>query len=277
MKVPKWFIQITYNSFVIRTARFLRIRAFLRRFYYWLVVPKDKKIEVAFGDLRAQFDVDTPLTLRALGVICQKDKEGEHLVLANILKILEPSDVAYDIGAHIGIHTIFMAKQVKERGTIVAFEPEDKSYAVLKKNIMLNNLQNVIPLPLALGSHFAEGSLYWKNGIIGAYSLLGGDSSGVLKQKVKIAPGDDIIESYKLPLPKLVKIDVEGYEYYVIKGLEKALTGDICQMISCEVHLKMLPSEITYDKIIDLIKSYGFRRIKTSNPGETFYLFCYKL
>ncbi len=276
MKIPKWFIQITYKSFVIRLARLLRIRGFARRFYYWLIVPKDKIIEVALGNMIARFFVDTPLTLRALGVICKNGEEGERLVLTNILKVLEPSDVAYDIGAHIGIHTIFMAKQVKERGTIVAFEPEDKSYGVLKKNITLNSLHNVIPLKLALGSQFAEGSLYWKDEIIGAYSLLGGDSGGSLNQKVKIAPGDDLIKSYKLPLPKVVKIDVEGYEYYVIKGLERTLACDTCQMVSCEIHLKMLPPQITYEKIIDLLKSYGFNEIKTSLYPQIRYAFCYK-
>jgi len=50
-------------------------------------------------------------------------------------------------------------------------------------------------------------------------------------QKVKLIRGDDFIRQNNLPLPQTIKIDVEGYEYRVLLGLEKTLRSEICQIV----------------------------------------------
>ena len=54
-----------------------------------------------------------------------------------------------DIGAHIGKYAIAAAKSVGQEGRVIALEPDKKNYATLCKNVVLNNVENVVTLNLA--------------------------------------------------------------------------------------------------------------------------------
>jgi hypothetical protein len=79
-----------------------------------------------------------------------------------------------------------------------------------------------------------------------------------------------------LPLPRVVKIDVEGYEYQVIRGLRKTLCDEKSQIVCCEIHPTMLPPDIEPEMVIELLESCGFNRIETYPCGERFHVFCQK-
>lgn len=59
-------------------------------------------------------------------------------------------DVVFDVGAHIGSFALKAARLVGEEGLVVALEPELENYRILKENIELNGLENVVLLPMAL-------------------------------------------------------------------------------------------------------------------------------
>lgn len=61
-------------------------------------------------------------------------------------KEIKKGDTVLDLGAHIGYYTLLAAKLVGEKGKVFAFEPEPTNFALLKKNIKINNYQNVIPV-----------------------------------------------------------------------------------------------------------------------------------
>lgn len=61
-------------------------------------------------------------------------------------KEIKKGDTVLDLGAHIGYYTLLAAKLVGEKGKVFAFEPEPTNFALLKKNIKINNHQNVIPV-----------------------------------------------------------------------------------------------------------------------------------
>jgi FkbM family methyltransferase len=204
------------------------------------------------------------------------DKEGYLLEL--LIRNLHSGDCFYDVGAEIGLYTLLLAKVVGEKGKIIAFEPEDSRYERVRENLKLNSLRNVRLFHLALGSHSGEGKLY-----IGRVGVAPGlidtpatRSRHQITQKVEVTVGDRFVEMGNLPQPRAVKIDVEGYEYSVIKGLQRTLSNRTCEIACCEIHPIMLPKEITSNDVIDLFKSYGFNRIETYHRGETFHAFCYK-
>ena len=95
-------------------------------------------------------------------------------------------------------------------------------------------------------------------------------------RRVEIIPGDVLVQDEKLPLPNVVKIDVEGYEYYVIRGLRNTLSNRDCHMVCVEMHPMMFPQGITCEMIIELLQSYNFNHINTKPRAGTFHAFCYK-
>lgn len=208
-----------------QVTRFLHIRAFMKNLYYHLLplsLPKTQRKRLSFYGIKAIFQVNTTKDIKLVETpLLDSSADGEKCVLKQLLNYLKSGDVVYDIGANVGVHTIFMAKRVGEEGRVFAFEPESQTYEMLLKNIKLNNLNNVIPLKLALGSNMGESFLYSGINEGSTFNLIKfGDK---INQKIKIIRGDFLVKDKSLPLPNVVKIDVEGYEYKVLKGLEETL------------------------------------------------------
>src|SRR5205085_1401318 len=74
-----------------------------------------------------------------------------------IKKIIRPEYIVLDIGANIGYYTLLMAKQVKQ---VFAFEPEQRNFELLQKNIDLNKLDNVDPRNVAASANSGKSTLY---------------------------------------------------------------------------------------------------------------------
>ena len=277
MKSSDWVVNFSYHPFLIKIIRFLHLRGIMRKVYFWFICPKERILTIEAEGIKAQFYVRTPLELRTVCVVSKEQLLGERLVLKKILQLLNQGETVYDVGANLGIHTIFMAKHLRNTGRVIAFEPERKSYEALLDNIKLNKLENVTAMQLALGDAIFEGKLHWRDKIIGSYSLIGKKQDDLVNQKVEVFPGDFLVKKNLIPFPCVVKIDVEGYEYYVLRGMEDILTNQRCRMVCCEMHPTMFSAGISSEKIIELIKSYGFKRIEQSSSGNTFYLFCYKI
>ena len=247
----------------------------LKKFYYKLNCPKNIK-KLRFQDIHADFYAQNFYELRALETVFSNGGKFEERILEPLMETIHPGDVAYDIGASIGIHTIFMAKKVKNAGKIIAFEPENKTFKTLRKNIKLNNINNVKLIQKALGDQMEVRMLYNQPKVgIGASSLLK-FNGGKDKHHVVVIPGDDIVKKEKLPLPRAVKIDVEGFEYPVIRGFKKTLLQKKCRLVCCEIHSTLYPETINSTKIFDLLHSYGFGKVKTHERGGEIHAIFYK-
>ena len=268
--------QLYANPLAIRIVRRLHLGAAVKNIYYRLFSPKKREKCLSLNGIEANFWVNDFEKLRAVETVFEPGDRDERKMLLPLLQMLKPGDVAYDVGASLGVHTIFMAKKVGQKGQIYAFEPADLSYDSLRQNIALNNLNNIIPVQVALGDRVDEGILYLNRGIgIGAVSLERREGSDFC-QKVKILPGDSLVQSRGFPFPKAVKIDVEGYEFPVIKGLQKTLIDKNCRLVCCEIHPHLFPDRQEFQMIVELLKSLGFQNIKTHNRGSEIQVICHK-
>jgi FkbM family methyltransferase len=265
---------VTYLPIVVKMVKLLHLRAPLRALYYYFTKPKNKIKKISFCGIDAQFYVPTPLELRMVETPFNNCLGDERATLKKLLEAISPGDVIYDIGANIGVQTIFMAKKTGEGGRVIAIEPESGSFNSLNANIALNALHNVKTIQTALGKDCLESKLYSGRAT--------GDCSIVNKNKAKpyqetiVMPGDLLIEKYNLAWPNIVEIDVEGYEYYVITGLKKALSQVGCKLVFCEIHPFMLPGQISVEQCIELLRSCGFKRIETFKRGDTLHTFSYR-
>ena len=134
---------------------------------------------------------------------------------------LKPGDVFFDVGANIGLYSLIAARKVSRGGQVVAFEPDPANFALLNKNIALNNLQDVVePNQIALGDRSDD------RGVTFYVPLQGGgspESSLVAKGKNMqpvTLPLDTIdnVCARKSLRPNLIKIDTEGAEWPIIQG-----------------------------------------------------------
>jgi len=129
-----------------------------------------------------------------------------------------------DVGANIGNFSCLMSKLAGPAGTVLAIEPEPQNLKLLEQNLKLNNLTNVVVHSCALGA--SEGSAIlglYKPSNRGRHSLLETDAKARIKVPVKTL--DDIARTSGKNVSSwsLVKIDVEGYEGFIIDGARETL------------------------------------------------------
>jgi FkbM family methyltransferase len=141
-------------------------------------------------------------------------------------ELVKPADVVYDIGAHFGYYTLLSSKLVGDRGRIIAFEPSPGNLARLYRHIELNRRSNVQVLELAVSDH--EGTAHFETRTGSGVGHLADD--GPLE--VKLTTLDSLSQ---LPLPQVMKIDVECAEVGVLNGA-KSLFSKCKPVIFLSLH-----------------------------------------
>jgi FkbM family methyltransferase len=129
-----------------------------------------------------------------------------------------------DVGANIGYFTCLMGKLAGPSGKVFAIEPEPQNFALLQQNIKLNHLASVMLFPCALGA--SEGSAMlglYKAANRGRHSIV--DTKAKRQIKVPVRTLDDLAKNAGANSKSwsLVKIDVEGYEGFVLDGAKDTL------------------------------------------------------
>ena len=144
-----------------------------------------------------------------------------HIV--NLLrKHIKKGSTVVDIGAHIGTHTVVMAKFVGKQGKVVAIEPQPKHFRELYWNCKLNNVDDVVELHhCAVGG--SERVVQIKPGPVGneghAEIANEGDNTG---DYVRMRT----VDSFHLRNVSLMKIDVENFEEEVLGGTRETILAN---------------------------------------------------
>lgn len=152
-------------------------------------------------------DIEVGKSLEAYG----EYKEGEIELLQ---KIIKPKDLVVDIGANIGVNTVFLAQAVGNQGTVLAFEPQRVIFQNLCANLALNSITNTYCYNVAVGDTFSAIKLpvldYSKPDDFSKIDI-GENEEGELAQTITL-------DSLNLPQCRLIKIDVAGMELAVLQG-----------------------------------------------------------
>ncbi|MFM7022539.1 MAG: FkbM family methyltransferase [Flavobacteriales bacterium] len=174
----------------------------------------------------------------------QSFQDDMHLL--NIIKDRLPADGTFwDIGSNIGLYSLYAAKVLKNKGNVVAFEPEKRAFARINENFVNNKLTNFKAQPFALADEAGEFELTVAESFgDGNHSLMSKSTqgSGTSSYKVPVYKGDDAREKNNIPAPSFVKVDVEGAEIKVLLGLDKTLRLPECKTVLVEVHFTILAS-----------------------------------
>jgi FkbM family methyltransferase len=173
-----------------------------------------------------------------------KNFSGEKQFLNEILMRMNKQNIFWDVGANIGFYSIIASKEMNYINKIFAFEPEPKTFNILRKNIELNKVNNINALPVALGDISGEKLLYPSDSPnFGAHSFVQRTDFKTKKKgvRIKINTADKIIDELKIETPEVIKIDVEGAEILVLRGMKNIFKSEKLKTIFCEIHTNLLP------------------------------------
>ncbi len=178
---------------------------------------------------------------------------GENHPALPEIRVIEENiasgDVVADVGANIGLMTIFMAGKAGPSGKVFAFEPSPGNVSLLQKNISANNLKNVEVIPKAVSDKSSKIKLFLSDFNLGDHriydpekSIKELDMNGAVYDKIvsscrgaleveAVALDDFFRQALKLDF---IKIDVQGAEALVLAGMEKILHANPNIKISME-------------------------------------------
>lgn len=187
---------------------------------------------------------------------------------------VRPGQVFFDIGANIGLYSLFVAKRLNGQVKVYSFEPESQNYAALNKNVHLNNLSDsVTTLCMAVSDSNTINRFYVRGHLRAGESIhqfghsvdqRGNVFVPVHQQGMIGVPIDSLCGDLGLPAPNHIKIDVDGHEYAVIKGMVGILADP--QLLSVQIEITELPANVNeVREIYKLFQDHGFK-IAASTP-----------
>lgn len=189
-----------------------------------------KHVAVRDGDERYVFRCESAIELWRAETLFSKE-EG---TVKWIRDAVRPGETFYDVGANIGLYTLLAARRVGPGGRVYAFEPHVPNFVSLLHNVGLNRVDAwVVPLCVAL--HDREGffDFHYRSVVAGSSMSqldcrVDGDEVGfqpmVSERKLGMTV-DRLIENAAIGPPHHIKIDVDGNEFLVLKGMQRLLTS----------------------------------------------------
>lgn len=223
---------------------FLRaIKSQLQYFRSFVItIPNNKKLKFTSVNYVTKYRWDTFFF-----------KEPETLAW---IDSMEEGSTLWDIGANIGIYTIYFLAQ-KKNGKVVAFEPHPSNVAGLVDNLASNNLLNdritIISNPL-----YSENSVCNFN----MHSTVVGDSNHTVSRSASLSCFRSLTMtletalSYGLPCPDYMKVDVDGNEVDIMKSADAILSNRKLKGILIEIQFAD-HDEASF--ILNRLDHHGFR------------------
>ncbi len=145
------------------------------------------------------------------------DNGYESAVMSLLPHLVESGAVVYDLGANIGMYAKQFLSLANEAGYVYCFEPNPLAIHYLSINLARTGADNYLILPLAVSDGFGTTEL-----VVNPDNLALGSSyfqKRGIRINVRSAALDDVIESYGLRPPDVIKMDIEGGEVVAIRGM----------------------------------------------------------
>lgn len=155
-------------------------------------------------------------------------------------RFVQKGDVAFDIGANIGLHSLLLSNLIGPHGRLYAFEPNPELIHALKRTI--SELGNATLHTVALSDNDDESALFvppddsmasLTDWTAASVFMEDGESHTVTCQQRRI---DDLVKDGKIPQPDFIKCDVEGAELLVFQGGRRTLDRPDAPIVLFEVN-----------------------------------------
>ncbi len=178
--------------------------------------------------------------------------------------VIKDDDIVVDLGAHIGVFTVFAAKQARNV-KVYSYEPDPENFKLLLENLRLNRLEHKVKsFRLAISN--ARGAIPLYINDLGMSSLSSKSKRYLTVEAITLG---DIFNLNSLDKIDFLKIDIEGAEWNVLKAAERNDYLNRIEKIAMECH-----SVKDTLRLKTLLKNFGFQvQIALGGHPTLFYLY----
>ena len=193
-----------------------------------------RKMDYKRRDIYLNIDSDMEYRVRLNS--CKKEPD----TVSWIENSMEAGDVFYDIGANVGAYSLVASKFFNGDVQVLAFEPSFLNFSQLCKNLVTNkSARSIVPLQIALSNETGLEEFNLRVLVPGsAVHALGSavDHDGTAFKPASVQQViryrlDDSVRQFQVPPPNHVKIDVDGTEFDILKGMGNILSSPILKTL----------------------------------------------
>ena len=190
-----------------------------------------------------------------------------------VCRYLRAGDIFVDVGANIGLFTVIGAKIVGSTGKVYAFEPSAVTYGRLTQNVRLNRLRNVECLQLALSDQDETRTMTTAPDGFAAWNSLAHPSAGsrFVPEEIQCRKWDTFAAQTSL-MGKvvLIKIDIEGWEFYMLNGAQATLIQpDAPDLLVEFTEVNTKAAGVTGVEVYELLITFGYQLYRIDSTRKT--------
>jgi len=191
--------------------------------------------------------------------------EYEKAELKTLDHFLKEDSVFLDLGANLGLFTLHASQRIGNNGKIVSFEPFSTNNKALVHHLSDNHITNVTVEKLAVGEQNGTITLYYdeKEANLGMVSAKPVENAQ--KEEVEIVSIDSYFQKNPLSKVDFIKIDIEGFEYPTLLGMESTLKQFYPTLLIELLSDSSVPN--TGDKVESLLTNLGYKKFFITDEG----------
>jgi FkbM family methyltransferase len=188
----------------------------------------------------------------------------QDLTLNSFFSLADKANVILDIGANIGWTALSFAKRNPE-AKIIAFEPHPITFEKAARNIRINDINNIELLNIGLGESTSILKMYEVSDHNSGMNRIVLTDEDLPYREVQIKRLDDVMNSLGIKKVDLIKIDVEGFEAFVLKG-----ASDVLAQCNATILMETDDGFLKYNgssarELISILQGYGYRTFYRSD------------
>ena len=236
----------------------IRLRRKLFRFLYGKGSPR--LIQIRYGRLKLKIMSDSPMAELLFSGVGFEEREMKY-----INSITKPGDIVMDVGANVGIYTLFFSNLVGMTGHVWSFEPSPLAVSILRENVAMNFLKNVSVVEKLLADKIGPIEFYIFDNTGDVYNSIGASERPVEEIKaskaiiMKSYTLDAFADENKIKKINIIKIDVEGAEELVLRGGVGLLEKSDKLIVLSELYEPSLTQcGCSVESLVSFMRSIGF-------------------
>ena len=185
-------------------------------------------------------------------------KTHEPLTTKLLSKELKKGMTCLDVGGNIGYYTLLESNIVGNDGKVIAIEPSPPNFKHLKKNLSIQDTQNVDAYNFAAGDVDGEVNFLVYRESNGSFTIPDGETTNLPGELIKVPAKrmDTFLNEINIEHVDFVRMDVEGYEHHIIEGMKNIIKNSK-PMFQIEVHVTLLGKEGT-KRFLKEFQDYGY-------------------
>ena len=190
------------------------------------------------------------------------------------LKRSKNAKIIVDIGANVGYYSLIASKNVqRNKGRIYAFEPVSKTFSRLSENILLNKIDCISHYQKAVSNENSSIKINvgndqnWGMSSINFHEHLSSETEIISCETL-----DNFCKSANIAQVDLIKIDVEGAEYNVLKGMQKTIEDHKPEVLIEVLDQHLNKQNVSSNDVFNFFWERGYRSYRIVENGELQYI-----